>query len=612
MTKKFVYADIESNNAGLEYSMSPREFFRLGQFAINEGPVQITRDYDEFVAVIRDADYVVFHNGLSFDLRVLFGVDSLEPLKMALAGKVIDTFVLGSLLTPAPYSYTNSKGHTFYGASKPEQAMKWLSLENQCFQFGLPGKFGDLAEIAKRYNPEKTPRKELDFGLIDLDDQEFNEYAEQDVIAVRGLYHYYVDQIEKQNYSSSYIWREMVIWAITAQITSNGVSVDIPEAQDRVAELALERDSIMEWLVGKFGFPTKGKQPWKSAAGKEAILAALADYGITPKHPDWVKTANGAPSFGGEVLKSITADTEAQKLGESLALLMGQRSLAQLALDSVKEDGKAHPDIMCLQRSGRTSVTRPGLTVWTARGPGAVEKRYFTADEGQVMVEADFSAADARAVAAVSGDAAFAKRFEPGVDSHDLTGEIFFGHDEYYANRAELRPKSKGGGHALAYRVGARKLAETVGVDYATGLKFLENYQKAYPLVARWQNKITQFGESNGYVENAWGRRMTVDEGRSFTQSSALIGQSTTREMLFDGLIRIAQDNVEAIRSVRMIVHDAIVFSVPNDRVQERVDWLMDRMQATFDPKTPVSLPTYFPMEYGPLDQFNWYSCSHG
>lgn len=311
-------------------------------------------------------------------------------------------------------------------------------------------------------------------------------------------------------------------------------------------------------------------------------------------------------------MKAVTEGTDAEKLGTGLATLQGQRSLAALALESVKEDGKAHPDIMCLQRSGRTSVQRPGLTIWTARGPGAVEKRYFLADEGHVMVETDFSAADARVVAAVSGDAAFAKRFEPGVDSHDITGEIFYGFDTYHANREELRPKSKAGGHALAYRVGGKKLGETVGVDAATGKQFLENYQRAYPLVTRWQDEITGFGEINGYVVNSWGRRMMVDEGRSFTQSSALIGQSSTRELLFDGLIRIAQDNIEAIRTVRMIVHDAIVFSIPETEAAVAVPWLLDRMQSTFDPGTPVSQPVFFPMGCGPLDQKNWYSCSHG
>lgn len=925
MAKKYIFWDTETFSAGREYGMPPEEFTRLFQYAVNDGPVKTTTDYQEMLGILRDSDYIIGHNIVSYDLRVLFGVDSLEPLEMALAGKVIDTFVLASLITPAPYSYTNSKGHTFYDAASPEQAKKWLALDNLCFQFDLPGKFGDLAEIAKRYNPPKTLRRDLDFGLIPLDDEEFLEYADQDVIAVRGLYYYLVGQIKEQDYNRDYIWREMIVWSINAQISKNGVRVDIAEAQDRVAHLQAERDEVMDWLVAEFDFPTGGKQPWKSSAGKEAIVKALKSFGIHTTDPKWTRTASGAPSFSGDTMKAVTEGTEAEKLGTGLATLQGQRSLAALALESVKEDGKAHPDIMCLQRSGRTSVQRPGLTIWTARGPGAVEKRYFLADEGHVMVEADFSAADARAVAAVSGDAAFSKRFEPGVDSHDISGEIFFGRDAYHANREELRPVAKaciaegervltdsglvpiedvttdhlvwdglkftthggivyngvkevityegltatedhvvfaraggetvevplgvaaaehlrlittgaggrevrvdcgdldggevlpggsepasssavprvpssglgvlresspgldprvpsmrtaeaeavpsvareedgcypaempepeqsgvqelrgpwgpvplgldtrsgivdlekpgtlragddprqdrhqrelragesevgrpeatavqqalhsavgvpsgalavcpGGGasvpapgvftgrdhrgssgerqdervalqprgrktrvydilnagphhrftvsgklvhncsHALAYRVGARKLGETAGADFETGKRFIENYQKAYPLVTRWQNKITLQGDNMGFVENHWGRRMTVDEGRSFNQSSALIGQSTTREMLFDGLIRIAKADINQIRTVRMIVHDAVVFSIPREGVEDTVEWLMDKMQAVFSPGDAVSLDVEFPMGVGPLDQTDWYNCAHG
>lgn len=82
--------------------MTPREFFRSGQWAINDGPVNITTDYDEFMAVLESSDYLVFHNGISFDLSVLYGVDSMRPLELAIERKVIDTFVLASLVNPAP------------------------------------------------------------------------------------------------------------------------------------------------------------------------------------------------------------------------------------------------------------------------------------------------------------------------------------------------------------------------------------------------------------------------------------------------------------------------------------------------------------------------------
>lgn len=613
MIKNYTFADIESANAGKQYGMTPRQFFRLGQWAVNDGPVYLTTDYDEFMAVLDAADYVVFHNGISFDLPVLHGVDSMRPLEMAIERKVIDTFVLASLVNPAPYSYVNKDGRTVFDGAKPERAKKWLSLDEQAHQLGVGGKFGSLQELAKKFNPTKTLVKELDYSLIPTDDPDFRAYAEQDVIALRDVYRALISMVKRQNYSGEYIWREMLVWSINAQLTRNGVLVNTEEAQARVDELAADRDRIMEWLIEEFDMPPiseKSKQPWKSNAGKGAILKAFDTFGIHPENNSgWERTASGAPSFSGDTMKEISEGTEAEELGEALAALQGQRSLAQLALESTYEDGRIHPEIACLQRSGRTSVQRPGLTVWTARGPGAVEKRYFIADPGHVMVEMDFAAADARVVAAVSGDTEFAKRFAPGADAHEITGRIFFP-DKYDTDPKFYRNKTKPGTHGMSYRIGAKKLAATLDVTVQEALGFLDQYRAAYPWVSRWQDAVTREGDS-GHVTNWWGRRMVVDPDRSFNQSSALIGQSSTRELLFDGLIAIALDRLDVIRWLRMTVHDAIVWSIPKTEVEWAVPYILEKMTQTFDPGTLVSQPVEFPMSVGPLDATDWYGAGH-
>lgn len=653
MAKKYLFMDSETASAGKQFGMAPEEFVRLFQYAWDDGPVIQTRDLKEMRALIREADYVVGHNIIPYDLPVIFGVDSLEPLEMSLAGKVLDTFVLASLITPAPYSYTNSKGHTLFDAAAPERAKKWLSLDNLCFQFGIPGKFGNLQEIAKRYNPPKTLVRDLDYGLIDLDDEEFQAYSDQDVIADRDLFHYLVNQIKAQDYDRDYVWREMIVWSINARISNNGVKVDIVEAQDRVAHLEAERDEVMGWLVEKFDFPTEGKQPWKSAKGKEAIVKALKGFGIHTTDPNWTRTEGGAPSFSGDTMKAITAGTEAEKLGEGLATLQGQRSLAALALESVKEDGKAHPSILCLQRSGRTSVQKPGLTIWTARcgecgkgvcdhaSSGTVEKRYFIPDEGHKMVSLDFSSADARAMAALSGDAAYAVQFEvdevgsPLYDSHNLVGEAAFGKDGYWAGVPEgvskppLRDPAKVISHSTNYNVGAKKLAAGMneacvkaGIDLefsaAKAKTMIDNFHKTYALLKRFKDKAVSEGETYGYVTNPWGRRMKVDEDRSFTQSPALHGQSVTRERIYDGLIKIAKDKIECLRWVRFPVHDEIVLSVPVDSLDWGVPYFQKSMSGVFDPdvtsggdpKWAISQPIEFLMSAGePAD--NWWRAGH-
>ena len=594
-----LFWDLETHSVEAMWDMEPREFFRLGQYAWGDGPVTVTTDYDEMLSIIREAPLVIGHHISPFDLTVLFGKHSTEPLQMALDGKVWDTKVHANLVYPAPEKYTDRHGHTFYDAAKPERAKRFLSLDNLSFQLGLTGKIGDLKMLAKRHGG---------FGQIPTDDPEFLEYAVQDVVAVRDLY-CALNQIHHNiGYSDEYAAREQVSAAVDAQNSRNGFTVDVAVATKRRDDLAARRKIVLDQIVEKYSLPTEGKSPWASNAGKTAIFAALADYGITPDNSkNWPKTAKGNPTLGGQALIDLTVGTDAEELGQALAELKGQRSLAQLAIDCTRSDGKAHPEITALQRSGRKSFSRPALSIWSARGDKASEKAYFVAPEGFRLVEMDYSQADARAVAAMSGDRAYAERFAPGADAHDITGELFFGKERFDAERYELRQVAKAANHSMAYRVGSKKLATTTGITVAESTEFLRLYKEAYPDVAKWQDRVTAQG-GKGFVTNAWGRRMPVDPDRSFTQSSALLGQSTTREVLVDGLIRIARTNLEVLTWLSATIHDAVVWCIPEAELGWAVDFIRENMEAVFEPKGGQAIE--FSMSAGDPAR-DWQSAGH-
>src|SRR5690625_5162466 len=299
--RKTLFFDCETENSGRELEMTPQEFVRLFQYAWNDGPVHMTTDYDEMLALLREADFVVGHNIISFDLTAVFGYDSIEPLHMAQNRKVIDTFYLANLITPAPSKFTRRNGSTATETTSPVgHDMGWLSLDNLCHQFGLEGKLGDLRELARKHNPPKTRNGDLDYGLIPLDDPEFLEYAEQDVVAVRELYHYLVQKLKEQEYPGEYVWREMeVLSATVGQMHRNGILVDQEFANQQIEEQEHRREGLLKWLVENYDFPTEGKAPWSTAAGKEATLKELADFGFTPEYtPQWERTPTRAPKLG--------------------------------------------------------------------------------------------------------------------------------------------------------------------------------------------------------------------------------------------------------------------------------------------------------------------------
>lgn len=613
-----LFFDIESHSADLLWDLPPEEFFRLGQYAWGEGDVVLTEDLEEMRSVIRRANRIVGHNITSFDLTAIFGKESMEPLHMAAEGKVLDTFLYVNLVNPAPDTFTDREGRKFFlspAKSPVAHSKRWLSLAEQCHQLGIEGKHGNLRELAKKYNPPKTKVADLDYSLIPLDDPEFREYAYFDVVASRELTRALFNRFGRPD---DYAWREMFANALFAQVSRNGIKVDREKAQARVDELARKRDEIMAWLVQEFGMPTEGKMPWRSAEGKEAILAAFASFGLTPDNPKWEKTATGAPSLGGENLLAISQGTEAEALGTALAELQGQRSLAQLALDSIRADGLVHPDITSLQRSGRSSVTEPSLTTWSARDEvKSREKEYFVARPGHKFLEVDYSAADARIVAAYSGDTEFTKRFDPGADSHEISGRLMYGDEVYDSDPKGYRVIAKALGHAYAYRAGAKKLALTSGLPLETAQAFVDAMDAAYPKVRAWQDRVTREGE-RGYVVNEWGRKMPISDywdaksgkrrSRSYTQSPAMYGQSGTTEILRDALMTMYRRNPETIRWVKSPVHDAIWFEVPEGDTDWAADFIIECMETEFHPIGGQNVK--FTVDRGPWAD-NWYEAGH-
>lgn len=647
MSKKFLFWDLESHNAGRQYGMEPFEFVRLFQWAINDGPVQLKEvhtpeDLEWVRNVVREADYVVGHNIIGFDLSVLFGVESLEALYMAMSRKVIDTYYLANLLTPSPYSYTNAQGAVRTAAAKPiEHTMSWLSLANLCYQFELPGKFGSLKEMAKPFNPPKTLVADLDYSLIPLDHPEFRMYAEQDVIAVRGLYHYLVAKMKRDEYPGEYVWREMELMSATVgQMSRNGILVSQDYANDRITSMAAKREEVMGWLVKNYDFPTEGKSPWASTKGKDVIVQVMADFGITPQSHDWPRTPTGALKLGGEELKLLAegSSPEAIEFVEAIASLKGMRTIPQLVLESMKEDGRVHPEISSLQRSGRWSFTKPGVTIFGERSEALkADKALFIAAEGNVLAGFDYSSADARAMAALSGDEEFARRFETNEDGealhngHDLTGEAMFGKEAYWKNvdkkgKSTLYPVAKIGGHAQNYNVGGYKLANTLNEASKKedlGLTFwapantrygqkpipeyedsiptramIESFNSTYVWLKRFKDRSVEEGES-GIITNSWGRRMKVDEGSAYTQGPALYGQSTTREIMGDAILKLIRKGEYYIRALRAIIHDELLVEFNEARVEEDIKVVKECMEVVFDPKTNVSIPIPFPVGYG-------------
>src|SRR5690606_9393151 len=94
------------------------------------------------------------------------------------------------------------------------------------------------------------------------------------------------------------------------------------------------RAVILEDLQRRYGLPTEGTAPWDTKDGKVAVLAALADHGITPETVEWPRT----PAW----------ENREEKKAEALARAAKERDKAdgwrkELAAGGVWKDDRLKP-----------------------------------------------------------------------------------------------------------------------------------------------------------------------------------------------------------------------------------------------------------------------------
>lgn len=572
--------DIETADKIVPWGQSPREFFRIGATRLTDA--WVTDDFDEYRTSLKyllddGANIYSGHNISMFDAPALLRRDAGPWVrKLAKRRQWIDTFWLAPLADPAPWSYVNRDGKPMTIAGEPERMLKFYALDNLAHRYGFPGKVADLKELAKEFGG---------FGNIPTDEPRYRDYLRGDIQASRHLLTVLAPHLD------DYAWREQRVAAIACQMHCNGFRLDAELAQSVVDAHAARNQRTLTRLAADYDVPledAKGrprKKPLSTKVGKEALEAAFRDLmgtAIDPYEEEgysvfervWPRTPGGSWAWGGEVIMAAAkehGDAEVQALARDVAEIQGTRTVFQTALDNVHEDGFCHPQIHMLQLTGRSSVTNPGLTVFGKHGGRHLERGIFIPDvlpdevddplDAHVLFAVDLAQMDARAVAALSQDHAYLELFQPGRDSHVEGAQMIWGSKSSWGG-VDYRQLFKKLGHGWNYGMGVPKLAREAGVELSVAEHFDAEMRARFPRLVAWKDEVREQGASLGYVLNGFGRRVSINPDRAFTQAPAGAGQSATRDILLQGALDLDSIDERVLEYLKAMVHDEFVLSV--------------------------------------------------
>ena len=260
-------------------------------------------------------------------------------------------------------------------------------------------------------------------------------------------------------------------------------------------------------------------------------------------------------------------------------------------LKVIRPDGRIHSSFNQTEtRTGRISSTEPNLQnipVRTERGKEL--RRFFTAKDGCVLVDADYSQIELRVLASISDDKHMIEAFSENKDIHTSTAAKVFDLPEEMVTPS-LRSRAKAVNFGIVYGIGAFSLSKDIGVTRKEADTYIKDYLKLYSGIDHYMEHTVEQAKKDGYVTTMFGRRRYLPELAASNHNLRAFGERVARNMPIQGtaadIIKIAMIKVydrlkeENMRSKLILqVHDELIVEAPEEEAEKAAALLSEEMQ---------------------------------
>ena len=241
----------------------------------------------------------------------------------------------------------------------------------------------------------------------------------------------------------------------------------------------------------------------------------------------------------------------------------------------VAGDGRVHTSFnQAVAATGRLSSSDPNLQNIPIRTEQGREiRKAFIADEGQMLISADYSQVELRILAHISQDESLIETFRRGADIHRATAAKMFGVSEEELTHDQRRA-AKTINFGVLYGMSAFRLSNELNISGAQAKEWIEAYFARYPKIQEYLDKTLAEARATGKVTTLFGRVRYIPEihNKSFTvrgnaermATNAPI-QGTAADLLKLAMIALEDRLTRETRGARMLltVHDEIVIEAP-------------------------------------------------
>ena len=269
--------------------------------------------------------------------------------------------------------------------------------------------------------------------------------------------------------------------------------------------------------------------------------------------------------------------------------------------DAADERGRIHTDFKQAQTAtGRLSSAEPNLQNIPIRTKmGREMRRYFIAEDGYLLVDADYSQIELRLLAHISGDYTMREAFISGEDIHRKTAAAVFGLPEEAVND-EMRKRAKAVNFGIVYGISGFSLAKDVGTTVKEATKYIKSYMMNYPSIEEYLERVVKDAEDTGYTATLLGRRRYIPELKSSNANMRGFGkrvamnapiQGTAADVMKLAMLRVRDRLVREGLDARIVmqVHDELIVEAREDIADKVKALVKEEMESAYTLSIPLT-----------------------
>ena len=331
--------------------------------------------------------------------------------------------------------------------------------------------------------------------------RDMGEYA--DIASLPALCGRLKAEVELTEMSDLLYNIEQPLCEVLASMETDGVKVDIEGVKDFGLSLSVDIKRIEQEIFTFSGHEFNVGSP------KQLGVVLFEELNLPAKK----KTKTGY-STNAEVLEFLSDKHPI------IPLILEYRTLTKLnstyvegLMKVIHEDGRVHTLFKQTEpRTGRISTTQPNMqNIPVRKELGRNMRKFFIAQNGYTLLDADYSQIELRVLSHVCGDENMQSAFLENKDIHTTTAAQVFGVPEDFVS-SEMRSAAKAVNFGIIYGIGAFSLSQDIGVSIAEAKEYIKQYLSNYPKVEEFMEKTVEGGKSDGYVTTIFGRRRYIPE----------------------------------------------------------------------------------------------------